>query len=80
MAFDDAHGLVSNAERGGSARQPLGGQSRRVHRQAADSQPLIRYPEFLGSLKAGKAEADVRVECSLYQRAVGYSYDVPATR
>ena len=25
--------------------------------------------------KAGKAEADVRVERSLYQRAVGYSYD-----
>ena len=25
--------------------------------------------------KAGKAEADVRVERSLYRRAVGYSYD-----
>jgi hypothetical protein len=25
--------------------------------------------------KAGTAEADVRVERSLYQRAVGYSYD-----
>jgi hypothetical protein len=25
--------------------------------------------------KAGKAEADVRVERSLYQRAVGYRYD-----
>jgi hypothetical protein len=27
------------------------------------------------SLKAGKAEADVRVERSLYQRANGYSYE-----
>jgi hypothetical protein len=25
--------------------------------------------------KTGKAEADVRVERSLYRRAVGYSYD-----
>jgi hypothetical protein len=35
----------------------------------------IRYPEFLGSLKAGKAEADNRVERSLYERANGYNYD-----
>jgi hypothetical protein len=35
----------------------------------------IRYPEFLGPLKAGKEEADKRVERSLYQRAVGYSYN-----
>jgi hypothetical protein len=34
-----------------------------------------RFLEDLGSLKAGKAEADARVELSLYQRAVGYSYD-----
>jgi hypothetical protein len=33
----------------------------------------IRYPEFLGALKAGKDEADNRVERSLYQRAVGYT-------
>jgi hypothetical protein len=35
----------------------------------------IRYPEFLGPLKAGKAEADDRVERSLYSRAVGYSFN-----
>jgi hypothetical protein len=29
----------------------------------------------VGLLKAGKAEADDRVERSLYQRAVGYEYD-----
>jgi hypothetical protein len=34
-----------------------------------------QHPDFLGSLKAGKEEADKRVEHSLYQRAVGYSYD-----
>jgi hypothetical protein len=31
--------------------------------------------KFLGSLKGGKAEADGRVERSLYQRAVGYSFN-----
>ena len=35
----------------------------------------IKYPEFLGSLKGGKEEADDRVERSLYARATGYSYD-----
>jgi hypothetical protein len=44
-----------------------------------------RHPDFLGSLKAGKAEADNRVERSLYTRAVGYSYEavkifMPANR
>ena len=34
----------------------------------------MRHPDFLGSLKAGKEEADARVEQSLYQRAVGYSF------
>jgi hypothetical protein len=34
-----------------------------------------KHPDFLGFLKAGKAEADARVERSLYQRGVGYSYD-----
>lgn len=33
------------------------------------------HPEFLQALKAGKDEADDRVERSLYQRAVGYSHD-----
>ena len=33
-----------------------------------------RYSGFLGSLKAGKEEADDRVERSLYQRAMGYSH------
>lgn len=33
------------------------------------------HPEFLQALKAGKDQADDRVERSLYQRAVGYSYD-----
>jgi hypothetical protein len=32
-------------------------------------------PEFLQALKGGKDEADERVERSLYQRAVGYTYD-----
>jgi hypothetical protein len=34
-----------------------------------------KHPEFLGALKLGKNEADNRVERSLYQKAVGYSYD-----
>ena len=33
-----------------------------------------KHPDFLKSLKAGKVEADDRVERSLYQRAVGYSH------
>lgn len=33
------------------------------------------HQEFLHSLKAGKEEADARVERSLYQRACGYEYD-----
>lgn len=33
------------------------------------------HQEFLHALKAGKDQADDRVERSLYQRAVGYSYD-----
>jgi len=33
-----------------------------------------KHPNFLKSLKAGKEEADDRVERSLYQRAVGYSH------
>lgn len=34
-----------------------------------------RYNEFLQALKAGKDEADDRVERSLYHRAIGYEYD-----
>jgi len=33
------------------------------------------HPELLEALKEGKAEADKRVEESLYQRALGYSHD-----
>jgi hypothetical protein len=33
-----------------------------------------KHPEFLKSLRVAKAEADARVERSLYQRAVGYSH------
>jgi hypothetical protein len=33
------------------------------------------YPEFLACITNGKEPADDRVERSLYQRAVGYSYD-----
>lgn len=32
-------------------------------------------PEFCESLKVGKAQADERVEQSLYRRALGYSHD-----
>lgn len=32
------------------------------------------YPEFLASLKRGKAEPDENVEKSLYQRAIGYDH------
>ena len=35
----------------------------------------IKYPEFLGSLKVSKEEADNGVERSLYARATGYTYD-----
>ena len=33
------------------------------------------HEEFLGALKVGKEEADNRVERSLYQRAVGYTFE-----
>lgn len=33
-----------------------------------------KYPEFCESLVVGKQQADARVERSLYNRAVGYSY------
>jgi len=35
----------------------------------------MQYPEFSRALKAGKEPADERVRRSLYQRAIGYSYD-----
>lgn len=34
-----------------------------------------KHEDFLQALKAGKDEADNRVERSLYQKAVGYEYD-----
>jgi hypothetical protein len=34
-----------------------------------------KYPEFLYATGTGKEVADKRVERSLYQRAVGYSYE-----
>jgi hypothetical protein len=34
-----------------------------------------KHPQFGDALKLGKNEADRRVERSLYQKAVGYSYD-----
>ena len=40
-----------------------------IHRWA------VRYPDFRSALKAGKSKADERVERSLYERAVGYSYE-----
>lgn len=33
------------------------------------------HPEFLASIKTAKAAADARVERSLYERAMGYSFD-----
>ncbi len=33
-----------------------------------------KYPEFCRALKDGRIRADVKVEMSLYKRAVGYSY------
>jgi transposase-like protein len=33
-----------------------------------------QHPEFLGSLKAGKDQADANVAKSLYRRALGYSH------
>lgn len=35
----------------------------------------LRYPQFFASLKTAKAEADKSVERSLFNRAVGYSFD-----
>jgi hypothetical protein len=35
----------------------------------------IQHPEFLHSLKTGKEHPDERVVNSLYNRAIGYSYD-----
>lgn len=35
----------------------------------------VGHREFSEALKEGKAEADGRVEASLYHRAVGYSHD-----
>lgn len=34
-----------------------------------------QHEDFLQALKGGKAQADDRVEHSLYQRAVGYTFD-----
>jgi len=34
-----------------------------------------RFDEFCNALKAGKEQADERVERSLYQKAIGYEYD-----
>lgn len=34
-----------------------------------------QFPEFCQALKAGKAEADDRVERSLYHKAVGYEFE-----
>jgi len=34
---------------------------------------LVKHPEFLGAVKAGRIVADMDVSASLYQRAVGYS-------
>jgi hypothetical protein len=34
-----------------------------------------QHPDFLGSSKEGKEEADARVVRSLFQRAIGYSYN-----
>lgn len=38
------------------------------------------HDEFCQALKADKAEADARVERSLYQRAVGYTFDSEEVR
>lgn len=35
----------------------------------------VTHAEFSDALKQGKASADARVERSLYQRAVGYTFD-----
>ena len=35
----------------------------------------LAHPEFCQSVKVGKAEADDRVEQSLYRKATGYSFD-----
>jgi len=34
---------------------------------------LVKHPEFLGAVKAGRIVADANVAASLYERAVGYS-------
>lgn len=34
-----------------------------------------QFPEFLGALKLGKDAADDRVESSLYQKAIGYTFE-----
>src|ERR1700678_2289802 len=36
---------------------------------------IIEFPEFSDAIKVGKEPADDRVERSLYQRSVGYSYE-----
>lgn len=33
-----------------------------------------RFPEFFKSIKSWKAEADAKVECSLYERACGFEH------
>jgi hypothetical protein len=35
----------------------------------------VKHADFLAALKVGKKEADQKMERSLYQRGVGYSYD-----
>jgi hypothetical protein len=41
---------------------------------AGEAAEMAKHPEFMQALKVGKSEADDRVERSLYQRAVGYTY------
>lgn len=36
---------------------------------------MQKHPEFCASVKVGKAEADDRVEQSLYRRATGYTFN-----
>lgn len=57
----------------------LGATDADMARAFGVSQPTIdnwkkQHPDFLGSLKAGKEEADANVAKSLYRRALGYSH------
>jgi hypothetical protein len=65
--------LCTSCAPAGSVR-PLGTPGGKNPFRQAGPPGSAKHPQFGEALKIGKSEADDRVERSLYQRAVGYTY------